>query len=147
MTTAMKKMASAQRALDVTSPPQVGPTVLADTWFGATPATFASSATTLAEVAACWALVCELRSASTEIVLPPSTWTTGSVSPALATAALACETVTPGACTSQDEPPLKSIPRLSPRTPSATIPAAMMRIEIVNHTFRRPTKSKVVWPR
>ncbi len=86
------------------------------------------------------------RSASTWMVLPPSTSTVGWLSPAAWTASRACVWVTPGAWTSHEVPPLKSMPRFSPRTPSDTSPATMMTPEMRNHTRRRPTKSKDVPP-
>jgi hypothetical protein len=51
-----------------------------------------------------------------------------------------------GASTSQELPPLKSIPRLKPRTASDPNPMTITTAEIVNHVFRRPTKSIVVRP-
>ena len=48
--------------------------------------------------------------------------------------------------TSQELPPLKSMPRLNPRNESDPSPSMMMMSEIVNQVRRRPTKSMVVSP-
>ena len=102
---------------------------------------------TLALVASRCDGVSLLRSAWTEMVLPPSCWTTGAVKPAFSTEVVTVSTETFLACTSQMEPPRKSIPRLSPRTPIAAIPPTMIKAEMVNQILRRPTKSNCVCPR
>ena len=72
----------------------------------------------------------------------------GDVSPAACMASVACTWVTWGAFTVHSVPPLNSIPRFNPpRRMMETIPATMMMVEMVNHTLRRPTKSKRVSPR
>src|ERR1035437_7252555 len=53
-TTAMKNTMSASRALFVICPPQVGPTLLVETWMGFAWAVFAMASTTWVVTAACW---------------------------------------------------------------------------------------------
>ena len=49
--------------------------------------------------------------------------------------------------TSHDWPPLKSMPRLSPRVPSEMTPSRMTKAEAANHHRRLPMKSNDVSPR
>ena len=69
------------------------------------------------------------------------------VTPAASTAFVAVLTDRPLAVTSQEVPPLKSIPRLNPPVVSETSPATMMIPEIRYQILRRPTKSNDVSPR
>jgi hypothetical protein len=71
----------------------------------------------------------------------------GWVTPADSAALVACATVRVWDETSQDWPPLKSIPRLSPRVLNETIPRRITMAEAANHTRRRPMKSNEVSPR
>ena len=75
-------------------------------------------------------------------------WTTvGWETPAASAAVVAWATVRVCEETSQDCPPLKSMPSLRPRVASETIPSRMIRAEIPNHHLRLPMKSKEVSPR
>ena len=68
------------------------------------------------------------------------------VSPPFFAAVVIAEIDECGASTSQELPPLKSMPRLNPRNDSEPMPSTMMISEIVNQVRRRPTKSTVVRP-
>ena len=98
------------------------------------------------------AAVLELRSACTSICLVWEIWfvswtTVGWVTPAASTAEVALATVRVGEVTSHDWPPLKSMPRLSPRVLSEITPSRMMTAEAPNHQRRLPMKSNDVSPR
>ena len=99
-----------------------------------------------------WAAGFELRSTVTWICLVWLSWsvswtTVGWVTPADSAAVVASATVRVFEETSHDCPPLKSMPRLSPRVLREMIPIRMMAADTPNHTFRRPMKSKEVSPR
>ena len=78
----------------------------------------------------------------------PRSSTVGSITPVPFRASVAWAWVIPGAAIVHSVPPLNSIPRFSPpRRMMETIPSTMMRLEMLNQIFRRPTKSKRVSPR
>ena len=133
----------------MTCPPQVGPTEVTETSSSGTWASLAREVWTSLLTLTCWAAGRLLRSACTSIdwwAPVPRSSTVGWVSPAASTASWAWVWVTPGAGTIQAWPPLKSMPRLSPRKPSESMPATMMMPEIRNHHSLRPTKSNEVSP-
>src|SRR5207302_5251723 len=144
---ARKKARSAYSALVVISWPHVGPTSLMLTWDGWTWATDASLLVTACFTWACWAAEPELTLASTSSVFPPRTVMVGSGTPTEPTAERAWLTLTFGATTCHDVPPLNSIPKLRPFTPSETEPTTITTADSRNQRHRLPTKSKAVSPR
>ena len=134
----MKNTMRASMALEVTCPPQVGPTSLKLTLSGVVSAALASASWALISMALRTATALELRSTVTWICLVWLNWlvswtTVGSVIPADSTAEVAWATVRVGDVTSHDWPPLKSMPRLRPRVPSETMPSRMTTAEAANH--------------
>src|SRR5438874_7011103 len=144
---ARKNASNAYSALVVISWPQVGPTSLMLTWDGCTRAIAASLLVTACLTWVWWAGEPELTLASTSTVFPPRIVMVGSGTPTEPTADRASLTVTFGATTCQDVPPLNSMPKLSPFTPSERDPTTMMTIDSRNQRHRLPTKSKAVSPR
>ena len=70
----------------------------------------------------------------------------GSFRPAFSTAAVIEDTEEWVVWTSHELPPLKSMPRLKPRTLSEPSPTRITTKEATNQIFLRPTKSTVVRP-
>ena len=115
-------------------------------------AALARASCTLFSMAVRWAAGLELRSTVTWIclvwVIWSVSWTTvGWVTPADSAAAVAWATVRVGEVTSQDWPPLKSMPTLRPRVLSEMTPSRMIKAEMPNHHLRLPMKSNEVSPR
>ena len=148
--TRTRKMITASMALLVMSAPQDGPIWSSCTSLTDTPAIWASAVVTLLTVATS---PVSLAAASTLMVrLPVSvlvrSWTTdwAIVGPTAPMAARASATDF-SVCTCQTVPPLKSMEKLSPRTPREMTPARMMIPEMANQRRHRPAKSKEVSPR
>ncbi len=150
--TTMKKMIRAWMAFLVTLPPQVGPTSLKLTLSGVVVGRLGQGVLHLVldglllarrlrvEVGRDLDLLCALSWLVS--------WTTvGWVTPADLAAAVAWATVRVWEETSQDWPPLKSMPSLRPRVDSEMMPTRMMKAEMPNHHLRLPMKSKEVSPR
>src|ERR1700722_20116987 len=98
-------------------------------------------------VVCCWAGLRLFRSAWTCTVRPPRISMVAPVSPALVIAVCTVAVVTPGAVTSHEDPPLKSMPQLNPRVAIDAMPATMMTVDSRYHHRRRPMKLNLVSPR
>ena len=151
MVTAMKKTMRASMAFEVTWEPQVAPTSLKSTLFGEVCAALARASCTFVSMSCRWAGVFEFRSTVTWIWRWWLSWlvswtTVGWLTPADSAAAVASATVRVWELTSQDWPPLKSMPALRPRVDSEMIPSRMMMAEMPNHQRRLPMKSNEVSP-
>src|SRR5439155_13351467 len=149
MAMAMKKMTSAFTALLVTWLPQDGPTVLSLTV--SSPRSLAALASRLRVSVQCcrWDASLHFTSPWTRTTRDrpwPTTWLFASPSPTGRSALRAPPTDSVRDGTSHDVPPLKSIPKLRPRTPRATRPIRMTAPDMANHRSLRPTKSKAVSP-
>ena len=133
----MKKNTRARSAFWVISSPQVGPT-------DSKPVTSPRSASSVRNICAAAG---SSMSERIRKVSPSTICTLESAASKSPRKSRASDTETPGAFTSKDVPPSKSIPRLNPRTANASKLISTRIAETANALRHNFGKSMLFWPR